>query len=73
VLRGGKVTRMDNFRIVNESLAGQRVVDEQTQAAAAILAERLERLQQSNSLFAGITLSPHVKRLQRQAPALVVG
>jgi hypothetical protein len=64
---------MDSLRIVNEALAGERVVDEQTHAAVAILAERLKRLQQSSSLFAGIVLSPHVNRLRRQAEALVLG
>lgn len=64
---------MDNLRIVNESLAGERPVDEQTQAAVAILAERLQRLQQSSSLFAKIAFSPHVDRLQQQAQALVMG
>ncbi len=64
---------MDNLRIVNETLAGDRPVDEQTQAAVAILAERLERLKQSSRLFAGITFSPHVKKLKRQAEALVMG
>ena len=67
------MTRMDNLRIVNESLAGERPVDEQTQAALAILAERLERLQQSSSLFAEIGFSPQVKKLQRQAEAFVMG
>ena len=64
---------MDNLRIVNESLAGDRPVDEQTQAALAILAERLERLKQSSSLFAEIGFSPHVKKLKRQAEAFVMG
>ena len=64
---------MDNLRIVNETLAGERPVDEQTQAAVAILAERLERLKQSSRLFAGITFSPQVKKLKRQAEALVMG
>lgn len=64
---------MDSLRIVNEALAGERAVDEQTHAVVAILAERLERLQQRSSLFAGIALSPHVQKLQRQAQALVVG
>ncbi len=67
------MTRMDNLRIVNESLAGERPVDEQTQAALAILAERLERLKQSSSLFAEIGFSPHVKKLKRQAGAFVMG
>ncbi len=64
---------MDNLRIVNETLAGDRPVDEQTQAAVAILAERLQRLRQSSRLFAGITFSPHVTQLQRQTEALMVG
>jgi hypothetical protein len=67
------VTRMDNLRIVNETLAGERPVDEQTQAAVAILAERLERLKQSSRLFAGITFSPQVNKLREQAEALVMG
>jgi hypothetical protein len=52
-------------------LAGERAVDEQTQAAMAILAERLERLKASSSLYAGISFSPDVKKLQRQAEVLV--
>ncbi len=64
---------MENLRIVNESLAGERPVDEQTQAALAILAERLERLKQSSSLFAEIGFSPHAKKLKRRAEAFVMG
>jgi hypothetical protein len=63
---------MDNIRIVNECLAGERAVDEQTHAAVAILAERLERLRASSRVFAGISFSPQVKKFQRQAQALVV-
>ena len=65
------MTRMENYRILNESLAGERAVDEQTQTAVAILAERLERLKASSSAFAGISFSRHVKKLQRQAEVLV--
>jgi hypothetical protein len=64
---------MDSSRIVAASLAGERPVDEQTHAAVAILAERLERLQQSSSLFAGISFSPYVKQLQTRAEAVVLG
>ena len=67
------MTRMDNLRIVKESLAGERPVDERTHAAVEILAERLERLQQSSHLFARIAFSPHVARLQRQAQAVAIG
>lgn len=64
---------MDNLRIISGTLAGERPVDEQTQAAMAILAERLERLKQRSSLFADIAFSPHAKKLARQAEALVIG
>lgn len=64
---------MDNIRIVSATLAGDRPVDEQAQTAVAILAERLQRLKQSSRLFAGITFSPQVNKLQRQAEALVMG
>jgi len=64
---------MDNFRIIQETLSGERPADEQTQAAVAILAERLQRLQQNSRLFAGVAFSPHVRTLRRQAEALVMG
>jgi hypothetical protein len=64
---------MDNFRIVSETLAGERPVDEQTHVAVAILAERLQRLRQSSRRFAKVGFSPHVTELQRQAQALTVG
>ncbi len=64
---------MDSVGMVAASLAGERPVDEQTHAAVAILAERLERLKQSSGLFAQIAFSPHVQKLQKQAGALVLG
>jgi hypothetical protein len=67
------VAGMDNLRIVNETLAGERPVDEQTHVAVAILAERLERLKQSSRLFAKIAFSPDVEKLKQQAESLVMG
>jgi hypothetical protein len=65
---------MDNHcRIVGESLAGDRPVDEQTCASVAILAERLERLQRRSHLFADVSFSPYVKNLRRRVEALVAG
>lgn len=60
-------------RIVGESLAGERPVDEQTHASVAVLAERLERLKRSSSLVAGVTFSPHVQRLGQRAGVVAVG
>jgi len=67
------MTGMDRHcQIVGESLMGERPVDEQTGASMAILADRLERLKQSSSLFAGVTFSPYVQRMKRRADAVVV-
>lgn len=57
-------------RIVGESLVGARRVDEQTYASVSVLSERLERLKQSNSLFAGVTLSAYAENLSRPAEAV---
>ncbi len=60
-------------RVVGETLAGRRPLDEQTHASVAVLAERLERLQAGSSLFAGVTLSPYVQRLRQRAEAIAIG
>jgi hypothetical protein len=59
-------------QIVGESLRGVRPVDESTNVSMAILADRLERLKQSSSLFAGVTFSPHVQTMKCRADAVVV-
>lgn len=67
------MTGMDRHcQIVGESLMGERPVDEQTGASMAILADRLERLKHSSSLFAGVTFSPYVQRMNRRADAVAV-
>jgi len=58
-------------RIVSQSLTGERRADEQTGTSVAILADRLERLKQSSSLFAGVMFSPYVQKMQRHADAVV--
>lgn len=57
-------------RIVGESLVGARRVDEQTYASVSVLSDRLERLKQSNPLFAGVTLSAYAENLSRPAEAV---
>ena len=67
------MTGMDShFRIVGESLAGERPVDEQTYASVTVLAERLKRLKQSSGRFAGIAFSPQVQQLRQRAEVLPV-
>ena len=51
------------FKVVNESLSGQRAVDEDTFSSVAVLAERLERLKRTSSIFANITFSPQAEEL----------
>ena len=53
----------NHFKVVNESLSGQRAVDEDTFSSVAILAERLERLKKTSSIFADITFSPQAEEL----------
>ena len=60
-------------RIVNESLTGERAVDEQTFASLAILTERLERLKRLDGFFAEVGFSQDVKRLKNRAHVVPVG
>jgi len=63
----------DHRRIVVESLAGKRQVDEQTFASLAVLGERLERLKERNEMFRGVEFSSAVERLQARRSAVMVG
>ncbi len=53
----------DHFKVVSESLSGQRAIDEDTLSSVAVLAERLERLKRTSSMFDGITFSPQAEEL----------
>ncbi len=59
-------------QIVEESLTGERAVDEQTFASLAILNERLERLKKLDEIFGDVTFSPDVKKLSRRRGAVAV-
>jgi len=63
----------DHRRIVAESLAGKRQVDEQTFASLAVLGERLERLKERNEMFCGVAFSSAAERLQARRNAVMVG
>jgi len=65
-------TDSNHWQIVRNSLSGERAVDEQTYASLAILAERLERLKDLDSIFSKVTLSSAVKKLLRQKNAIAV-
>lgn len=53
----------DHFKVVNESLSGTRAIDEDTFSSVAVLAERLERLKRTSSMFDNITFSPQAEEL----------
>ncbi|KPL22186.1 MAG: hypothetical protein AMJ75_08515 [Phycisphaerae bacterium SM1_79] len=57
-------TDSNHCRIVAESLAGERQVDEQTFGSLAILVEKLEQLKRHNEVFSRIEFSSDVKKLQ---------
>lgn len=62
----------DHCRIVTESLAGNRKVDEHTFASLTVLSERLERVKQFSDVFAGISFSPEACKLQKKINAVAV-
>ena len=66
-------TDSNHCRIVAESMAGDRQVDEQTFASLAVLAEKLEQLKQLDAAFAGVEFSSDVKKLESQKNTVAVG
>ena len=55
--------KQNEIKIVSECLSGERPVDEATFSSVAVLAERLEKLNQSSEEFADISFSPEVEEL----------
>ena len=62
----------DYCQILDQSLSGDRAIDERTFASAAILSERLERLKKLNKVFSGVKFSPVVRKLVEQKRSLAV-
>ena len=63
----------NHCRIVAESLAGKREVNEQIFASLAILDERLEHLRKLDESYSGVTFSPDAAKLLSQKNAVAVG
>jgi hypothetical protein len=66
-------TDSNHCRIVAESLAGKREVDEQTLSSLAVLDERLERLKKLGGAFSGVVFSRAVERLRTHNSTVTVG
>ena len=54
----------NHCQIVEESLNGEKAVDEQTFASLAILTERLERLKNSIRFFPALRFHPLLENLE---------
>jgi len=63
----------NHCQIVRNSLSGKGVVDGETIASLAILAERLERLKKLDKIFDKVAFSPAVEELKEQKSAVAVG
>ena len=61
----------DHCEVVNETLSGKRVVDEQTLASVAILNDRLERVKKLGSRFSRIEFSPDVRQLKNHSNGII--
>jgi hypothetical protein len=66
-------TDSNHCRIVTESLAGKRKVDEQTFDSLTILEERLERLKKLSGKFSDVTFSPEAEKLLSRKKTVAVG
>ena len=63
---------MDHIQILNDSLAGQRDVDEQTHESVAVLGDRLETLKAMGDCFEGVEFSPDVEAMAEHKSRLAV-
>jgi len=66
-------TDSNHCRIVAESLAGKREINERTYASLTILDERLQRLRKLGEAFAGVAFSPDAEQLLSRKNAVAVG
>ncbi len=65
-------TDSNHCRIVAESLAGKREVDEQTFDSLAALGKELERLKGLDGVFSGVEFSSHARKLLNLKAAMAV-
>ena len=59
-------TNGDHFNVIKDCLSNGRAMDEDAMSSVAVLAERLERLKKTSSLFADIMFSPQVEELAQR-------
>ena len=57
-------TEGNHFKVITDSLGGDRPTDEETFSSIALLAQRLERLKKTNAMFDDVAFSEQVEELQ---------
>ena len=62
----------NEIEVLRQGLAGQRSVDEEFMASAAVLADRLEMLKRTSPLFEAVSFSPEVETIMAQHMTAVV-
>lgn len=62
----------NHYKVVRDTLDGNRVIDEQTFASVGSLSDRLTQLKRENSVFAGIEFSDDIKAMTYHEMALAV-
>ncbi|MCK5173944.1 MAG: hypothetical protein KAJ07_06855 [Planctomycetes bacterium] len=60
---GKAVVTEGHFDVLNDNISGTRSIDEHTFVSVAVLADRLDRLQRTNPMFADVSFSPEVEDL----------
>jgi len=57
-------TEGNHFKVITDSLTGDRPTDEETFSSIAVLAQRLDRLKKTNAMFDEIGFSEQVEELE---------
>jgi len=66
------ITAENSFDIVNQSLTGQRAIDQKALVSLDSLSEKLQNLKNSNPIFAGIGFSDYVSDISAMVKAVGV-
>lgn len=66
-------TDSNHYRVVAESISGNREVDDQTLTSLTVLEEKLERLKKFDEMFSGIEFSSAVRKILDQTRPVTVG
>ncbi len=63
---------IEHSKVVADSIAGARKIDDQTYESVAVLSDRLQRVKLLGKAFEGIELSPTVDQIAEQEAKLAI-